>query len=106
MMADKDLAIAREVKKRLTGKIPIYEVRLFGSRARGQATPESDLDLYLETGALSRQQRRLISDVAWEVGFENNVVIVPLAVTRNEVQNGHFAHSYLYRSIKNEGIKV
>ncbi|CEP68489.1 Nucleotidyl transferase domain [Moorella glycerini] len=106
MMAAKDLAIARKVKERLTGKIPLYEVRLFGSRARGQASPDSDLDLYLETGPLSREQKRLISEVAWEVGFENDVVIVPLAVNRNEALNGPFSISPLYRSIKKEGIKV
>ncbi|PRR74272.1 nucleotidyltransferase domain-containing protein [Neomoorella humiferrea] len=105
-MNARDLAIARKIKKRLAEKIPLYEVRLFGSRARGQATPDSDLDLYLETGPLSREERRLISDIVWEVGFENDIVIVPLAVERSEVLNGPFSISTLYRSIKNEGIKV
>ncbi|MBE3571563.1 MAG: nucleotidyltransferase domain-containing protein [Moorella humiferrea] len=105
-MNARDLVIARKIKKRLAEKIPLYEVRLFGSRARGQATPESDLDLYLETGPLSRKERRLISDIAWEVGFENDVVVVPLAVEHNEVLNGPFSATTLYQTIKKEGIKI
>jgi predicted nucleotidyltransferase len=106
MTLEKDIALARKVKERLINKVPLYEVRLFGSRARRQATMESDLDLYIETGNLSREQKRLISEVAWEIGFENDVVIVPLAVKRSEARKGPFSVSTLYRAIKNEGIKI
>ena len=105
-MKDGDRELAREVKRRLGVNIPIYEVRVFGSRARGDATPESDLDLYLETGQLSRQDRRLISEVAWEVGFENDVVIVPVVFSREALENGPLSASPLYRTIKKEGILV
>ncbi|TDA67817.1 MAG: hypothetical protein D9V47_09915 [Clostridia bacterium] len=105
-ISSKDLTIARKVKQSLTEKIPLYEVRLFGSRARGQASADSDLDLYLETGPLSREQRRLISEVAWEIGFANDVVISPLVVSQGEASNGAFSVSTLCRAIKAEGISV
>lgn len=46
MAKDQDLAIARTIKERLVGRIPLFKVKLFGSRARGEADPDSDLDLY------------------------------------------------------------
>jgi len=105
-MSSKDLTIAREVKQSLTEKLQLYEVRLFGSRAHGDAGADSDLDLYLETGSLSREQRRLISDMAWEIGFANDVVICPLVVSHAEAENGAFSASLLCRAIKAEGIPV
>ncbi len=102
----KDLAIAREIKNRLIGIIPLFEVRLFGSRARGDADPDSDLDIYIETGPLSRPSRRLISEITWEVGFENDVVIVPVVFSQEDVRDGPLSASPLYRTIQREGIPV
>lgn len=98
----------RGIILQLTGlsKITLFEVRLFGSRARGQAQGDSDLDLYLETGILTREQRLIISEVSWEIGFANDVVISPLVVPRAEAQNGAFSASMLCHTIKNEGIAV
>lgn len=102
----RDLTLARKVKQDLAKKIELYEVRLFGSRARRDAAPDSDLDLYLETGPLSREQRRMISDVVWEIGFANDVVISPLVVSRSEARNGAFSASLLCKTIKAEGVPV
>jgi predicted nucleotidyltransferase len=104
--SDKDIAIAQKVKQSITEKIPLYEVRLYGSRARGDASIDSDLDLYLETGPISREQRRLISDLVWEIGFENDVVISPLVIPQTEARNGAFSVTMLYQAIKNEGISI
>ena len=103
---NKDIEIAKKVKQSLVEIIPLYEVRLFGSRARGDASDDSDLDLYLETGPLSREQRRMISDLVWVIGFENDVVISPLVIPRSEARNGAFSVSVLYQVIKNEGISI
>ena len=103
---NKDIAIAKKVKQSLAEKIPLYEVRLFGSRARGEASTDSDLDLYLETGPISREQKRLISDLVWEIGYENDVVISPLVVPHSEARNGAFSVSMLCKAIKTEGISI
>lgn len=103
---NKDIEIAKKVKQSLAEKIPLYEVRIFGSRARGEASADSDLDLYLETGPISRKQRRLISDLVWGIGFENDVVISPLVVPHSEARNGAFSVCMLCKAIKTEGISI
>ena len=103
---NKDMAIAKKVKQSIAEKIPLYEVRLYGSRARGDASADSDLDLYLETGPISREQRRLISDLVWGIGFENDVVISPLVIPQSEAIDGAFSVSMLCQAIKNEGISI
>jgi predicted nucleotidyltransferase len=42
-----DREIARELRQRLAQGVKIEDFRVFGSRVRGDATPESDLDVYL-----------------------------------------------------------
>ena len=103
---DRWIEIARRAKERLARQIPVFEVRLFGSRARGDDTPESDVDVYIETVSLTRQQRRLVSDILWEIGFENSVVVAPVVFSREDLENGPLSASPLYRTIKREGIPV
>ena len=100
------LDITRTAKEKLAQQIPIFEIRLFGSRARGDDTPESDVDVYIETVTLTREQRRLVSDILWEVGFENGVVVAPVIFSRDDLENGPLSVSPLFRAIKREGIPV
>lgn len=100
------LGLAREAKEKLAQHIPVFEVRLFGSRARGDATPESDVDIYIETTSLTRPQRRLVSDILWEIGFDHGVVVAPVVFSREDLENGPLSSSPLYRTIKREGVLV
>lgn len=45
MLNKTDRVIAREFQRRLAAVAPVLDLRVFGSRARGEATPDSDLDV-------------------------------------------------------------
>ncbi len=101
-----DLQIAREVKKRLVDKVEILDFRLYGSRARGTADRDSDMDLYIEVETLTNTQRRLINDIAWEVGFDKDMVIAPVVVTKDDLENSPFKGGLFYREVHREGIQL
>lgn len=102
----RSMKIAREAKKKLSEQIPVFALRLFGSRARGDDTPESDLDIYIETVSLTRQQQQIVSDILWEISFENGVVVAPVIFSREDIENGPLFASPIYRVIMKEGIPV
>jgi predicted nucleotidyltransferase len=81
MLASTDLRIVRQLKRRLIETTPVTRLVVYGSRARGDATPESDLDVYIETPSLSPGLRRRISEIAWEVSLERGVVISTLVAS-------------------------
>ena len=75
MLNSGDLQIVQIFKKRLRSITQIKKMIVFGSRARGDSTNESDLDVFIEIQKISPELRQRISETAWEVGFDNNLVI-------------------------------
>lgn len=101
-----DRKIAELLKKRLSEKIPIIDLRVFGSRARQDEDEYSDMDVFLEVESLDSDQKEALHDVTWEVGLENGVVISPLIFTREEVENSPLRVSPILVNIIREGVAI
>ncbi|STZ76201.1 nucleotidyltransferase family protein [Bergeriella denitrificans] len=80
-----ELAIVRRI---LSRHIPQYEVRAFGSRAKGTAKPYSDLDLAVMTGQpLSLAEHAALSDDFSQSDLPWKVDIVDWAATGEAFRN-------------------
>jgi predicted nucleotidyltransferase len=104
-LAVSDRTVAREFKRRLAALGPILDLRVFGSRARGEAAPDSDLDVFIEVETLTPQLRRRIDELAWEVGFELDCIISPIVATRDQLERGPMGANPLVLMIEREGIR-
>lgn len=63
-MQEKDRKIVEKFKSLVSQRVKVHEVRVFGSRARGDATEESDLDVLVVVDYLDPSTERYISDCA------------------------------------------
>lgn len=106
MIQDSDRKIVLEFRSRLEAIIPILDLRVFGSRARGDATEESDLDVFIKVAELDRSCRQKISDLAWEVGFKYDLLISTFVVTETQVETGAMGASPLLSKVLQEGIAI
>jgi predicted nucleotidyltransferase len=88
MLTKKDRAIAEEFRRRVADVLPVIAVRAFGSRVRRRHAPDSDLNIFIEVESVTPEQRRRISEVAWEVGFDAGYVISTFVVTRHQIEHG------------------
>ena len=100
-------AVAQRLRDLLASRVALRELVLFGSRARGDGDPESDMDVLvvLEDGA-GRAARKAVSACAWEAGFELGVVVVPVIFTRSEWEDGPERSSTLAQRIRAEGVRL
>lgn len=106
MMALHDRQTALEFKRRVAQLAPIRQFRVFGSRARGDAAPGSDLDVFLVVDHIDAALREKISEIAWEVGFENDVVLSTFVVTVEQLEQGPMGVSPIVVQIEKEGIRL
>ncbi len=100
------MRIARELKKRLSREFNVKEVRIFGSRARGDNDKYSDFDIFIEVDQLSREIKNRIREIAWEVGIENSVVISPIIFSSTELSATPLRSSPFVRNVFREGIQI
>lgn len=106
-MAEIEKRILSRLKRRLQKRLALHQLILFGSRARGDSDPASDMDvLVVVEGAVGEDIRDYISDCAWEAGYREGMLVVPVVFTRDEWENGPERHSLLAQAVALEGVPV
>ena len=94
-------------KTLLLKSLPLYRMILFGSRARGDATTYSDMDVLIVLDKTpDGKEIDYISDCAWEAGFEFGIVIVPVVFSKDEWENSPERYSLLAQAVVAEGVPI
>jgi uncharacterized protein len=93
-------------RRLLAKKLHVDQIVLFGSRARGDAAPDSDMDILVIVDKPTEDIEEYVSSCAWEAGFEYGMVIVPVVYSKEEWEAGPDRFSLLARAIEMEGIPL
>lgn len=105
-MEARDYEIAKKLKERLSEIVLLIDFRVYGSRARDDAGEYSDMDVFIEVEKLDRSLENNIYDIAWEIGFENDIFISPIIFTRYEIEESPLRVSPIVKNISEEGVRI
>ncbi|MGA1824536.1 MAG: nucleotidyltransferase domain-containing protein [bacterium] len=105
-MNQRDYKIAQELKEKLSSVVQLVDFRVFGSRARGDKSVYSDMDVFIEVERIDKKLKEKISDITWEIGYKHLIVISPLVYTRYEIEKSPMRESPIVKNIVEEGIQV
>lgn len=96
--------ILAEIKRRVLAVEPKAEVILYGSYARGEEGPGSDIDLLilLDKEKISYEERRSITYPLYGVELEQGILVSPVVMTRTNWIGQHQG-SLLYREVERDG---
>ena len=103
-MSPEDRGLLELFARRVRFLAPSAAIWAFGSRARGSAHPESDLDLCVVVPHATRDLREGIYATAWEIGFEQGRVLAPVILSEEDFERGPMSASTLVANIHREGV--
>lgn len=96
----------KSLKKALQEQFGLLDMRVFGSKARGDAAPESDVDVMIEVEEYTPGTESGIDDLLFQTNLEYDCFISAVIFGRRELEEGPLGESPLYRVIAREGIAV
>ena len=104
MLSGKDTEVFHLFSTRVRDRFPGSRIWAFGSRVKGDPVEESDLDVCVVVDALDEGIDEAIMKIAWETGFENDIVISTVTYSRQEFDEGPCSQSPFVQNILSAGI--
>jgi predicted nucleotidyltransferase len=95
-----------ELKRSVAELYRLVDFRLFGSKARGDASPDSDIDVMMELEEYTPANESAIDDIVYEINLAHDCFISTVIFSRKELEEGPMTESPLYKVIEREGIRV
>jgi predicted nucleotidyltransferase len=92
------------LRERLDGSL--RSVYLFGSRARGEGTPGSDLDLLIVVDSEDWRVHKQIRYLAADICLAYDLELSPRVWSARHLQEMDRLQGHLYRSIQRDGISL
>ena len=105
MKKNEKIAI-RSLKKELSSRFNLVDLRLFGSKARGEDTPESDIDVMIEIAESNPEIESQIDDIIFEINLKNDSFIFAVFFSKKEIEEGPLSKSPIYKIIEKEGVSI
>lgn len=92
-----------DAARRLLG-IDLHELLLYGSRARGEGDEDSDIDLALVVTPHGRERRREVYDAAYDIGLRHGVLLAPMLIERERLDELRRRERLFARELDRDGI--
>ncbi len=104
-LSDRDRRAVEAASQMLKERFPVQRVILFGSKARGDDDPESDIDLLVLTSrSISWEERKEIIHSLFSVEMVHDVVISLLIATMLDWEDGPFSVMPIHEEVAEDGV--
>ncbi len=94
------------LKEVLSKEFGLIDLRLFGSKARGDSDFESDIDVMIEVAETNPDIESRIDDIVFKINLREDAFICPIIFSKKEIEEGPLAESPIYKIIQKEGFHL
>jgi len=106
-LAEKERDSVVAVSEVLKSELPVARVILFGSKARGAGSADSDVDLLVLTSCpVSSELRGAVSERLADINLENSVSLASVVVSEQDWSSGLIRHTLIHSEIEREGCEI
>lgn len=103
-MIRKDKLISK-IKTTINSTDPNAKIILFGSFARGENNPDSDIDLLilLDKEKITRDDEINIKYPLYDIEFDTGQIISPIVLSKSDWEKKHYITPF-YKNIQKDGV--
>ncbi len=105
-MTKDDRRILSAFASSVRNRYPEARIWAFGSRVTGSYTHESDLDVCIVVNQLDDTIDKSIMNIAWEIGFENDMLISTVTYSQDVFEKGPSSESALVKTVLEHGVSA
>lgn len=105
-MKSNEHAAVIKLKNELSKTINLLDFRVFGSKARGEESTESDIDVMIEVENYTQEVEELIDKLVFKINIDNDCLISVVIFGSKELHKGPLRESPIYKSISRESIRI
>lgn len=84
----------------------LVQLALFGSKASGKDTPESDIDMLVLVKDVAMNFKNRILDLAFDVNLKHNVYISPRIISLSTFNDPVWSETPFIRGLKESGLSL
>lgn len=105
LLENEKIAVTK-LKESLIEKFKLFDFRVYGSKARGNASPDSDIDVMIEIEDYNPSVESTIDDIVFEINLNFDCFISTIIFSKKELEEGPLSESPIYKIIQKEGVTV
>lgn len=107
-MTDKEKLVLRQFKAAVEDALgkQIIELKLFGSKARGDDTPESDIDILVIVTDDDWHICDTVYDIATDIFLRTDIFISPKVISKNKLEQIQKEGTSFLRNISRDALAV
>jgi len=104
-LSDKEKEVIKSFVKELRERLGdnILEIRLFGSKVRGDFSKDSDVDIFILIKKKNKIEDK-ISEIAADYFFETGIPLSPVIYSLFEYKKNKDLGSFFFENVEKEGI--
>ena len=105
LLKNEKIAVSK-LKESLIEKFKLFDFRVFGSKVRGNASSDSDIDVMIEIEDYNPSVESAIDDIVFEINLNFDCFISTIIFSKKEIEEGPLSESPIYKLIQKEGVRV
>jgi len=105
-MTLEEKAALDELKRALRTRYGLVSIVVYGSKARGDDSPDSDIDVMIVLDDYTPQIEAAVDELVYDINLAHDCLISVVIFGRHELEEGPLGESPLYKRILAEGVSV
>ena len=106
LLQHNEIEALTSLKEELEKNFKLIDFRIFGSKARGNATEDSDIDVMIELEYVTPSIEEAIDMIIFKINLKYDCLISSVIYSQTELKDGPMSESPLYKVIEREGIRI